>query len=145
MATNPATGTDLSNRSLRTLSAQELTVGAVLLEDAWNIVVSQVPSVADRLDATPADAVFEALVVQVECAMVLRVLNNPSGKLEESIDDYRYRLDQAVSTGALYLSDAERSLLVAGDGASDSAFTIRPSGRVVSDGWWTDTVTWAES
>jgi hypothetical protein len=59
--------------------------------------------------------------------MVLRVLNNPEGKLQETIDDYTYRLDQSVSTGALYLSDAESSLLTS-SGGSDGAFTIRPAG-----------------
>lgn len=137
MAESPATANDLANRSLRTLSTQELIVGSVLLDDAWNVIVSKVPSVGTRLDATPADLIFRALVVQVQCAMVLRVLNNPDGKLEEAGDDYRYRLDQAVSTGALYLSDAEASLLGTGDGTSDGAFTIKPAGLTpdVPDLW----------
>jgi hypothetical protein len=79
-----------------------------------------------RLDGNPDDS-FVSLVVQIECAMVLRVLNNPEGKLQETIDDYTYRLDQSVSTGALYLSDAESSLLTS-SGGSDGAFTIRPAG-----------------
>jgi hypothetical protein len=60
--------------------------------------------------------------------MVLRVLSNPDGKLEEEGDDYRYRLDAARSTGALYVSDAELALLGAGDDQSDGAFTIKPAG-----------------
>lgn len=144
MATNPATSTDLVNRSLRTLSSQEQNVGDVLLGDAWNIILSQVPSVADRLDVLPLDVVFQSLVVQVECAMVLRVLNNPDGKLEEAVDDYRYRLDQAVSSGALYLSDAERALLGAGDGASDGAFTIKPAGVTRAVGHWVSPTEWVD-
>ena len=128
MATSPAIATDLSNRSLRTLSGQEVTVGGVLLADAFNILVQRVPSVATRLDAVTVDAVFRALVVQIECAMVLRVLNNPDGKLEEHGDDYGYRRDAALSTGALYLSDAEADLLGIGDSVSSGAFTIRPYG-----------------
>lgn len=138
MATNPATASDLQARSLRTLSAQELSVGATLLGDAWNIILARVPSVADRLDALPADLAFKALVVQVECAMVLRVLSNPDGKLEESVDDYSYRIDAALSTGALYLSDAEEDVLGIGDGLSSDAFTIKPAGwtdPVISSGW----------
>lgn len=138
----PATEFDLQNRSLRTLSGQELTVGETLLDDAWNVIVSRVPSVVARLDAIPADLIFRALVVQIQCAMVLRVLNNPSGKLEEAGDDYRYRLDSAVSTGALYLSDAESNLLGIGDGGSDSAWTIEPAGNTWSNGYWSDTTTW---
>jgi hypothetical protein len=70
---------------------------------------------------------FRSLVIQVQCAMVLRVMNNPEGKLEETSDDYTYRLDQAVSTGALYLSDAE-TLLLGSSGGSETAFTIKRAG-----------------
>jgi len=142
MATSPATATDLSDRSLRTLTTQEQAVGTVLLGDAWNVILSRVPSVAARLDALPPDLIFRALVVQVQCAIVLRVLNNPDGKLEEAGDDYRYRLDASVSTGALYLSAAEETLLGAGDGQSDGAFTIRPGGVVSGRGYWADSTTW---
>lgn len=142
MATSPATVTDLSNRSLRTLSPQELAVGEFLLEDAWNILVSSRPSVATRLDALPEDLAFRALVVQIQCAMVLRVLANPDGKYEESGDDYSYKRDQAVSTGALYLSDAESALIGAGDDQSDGAFTIRPSGWTRGNGYWSGPDTW---
>lgn len=142
MAESPATTTDLSNRSLRALTTQEVTVGGVLLTDAFGIITARVPSVATRLDATTVDAAFEALVVQVQCAMVLRVLNNPDGKFEESGDDYSYRRDAAVSTGALYISDAEASLLSVGDNTSDGAFTIRPGVIGLGNGYWSDTTTW---
>lgn len=128
MANNPATVTDLANRSLRALSTRESAVGEVLLDDAWSIVVAARPSVSTRLDATPSPVAFRALVVQVLCAMVLRVINNPDGKLEEQGDDYRYRLDAAVSTGALYLSEAELARLSEGDSTSDGAWTIKPAG-----------------
>ena len=123
MAT-PATSSDLQARSFRTLSADELTVGGVLLDDAWTLVLSAKPSAADRITT---DTVFLALVKQTLCAMVLRVLSNPEGKLEERQDDYQYRLDSAVSSGALYLSEAELARLSEGDGVSDGAFTIRPA------------------
>lgn len=139
MALSPATRTDLSNRSLRPLTEPELAVGETLLDDAWSIIVSARPSVETRVEeGTPA---FVRLVVQVQCAMVLRVLSNPDGKLEESVDDYRYRLDQAVSTGALYLADGELVRLAAGDSNSDGAFTIdtRP---FVGRGYWASTDLW---
>lgn len=136
---SPATATDLSNRSLRTLTPQQLAVGTVLLGDAWSVITAKLPSADAR---ATADAAFRALVVQVQCAMVLRVLNNPDGKFEESSDDYSYRRDQAVSTGMLYLSDAEESLLGAGDGVSDGAFTIKPAGFARGNGYWSDTTTW---
>lgn len=136
---SPATDMDLSNRSLRTLTSQQLTVGAVLLGDAWSVITAKIPPAVDRVTT---DAAFEALVIQVQCAMVLRVLNNPDGKFEESSDDYSYRRDQAVSTGMLYLSDAEESLLSAGDGASEGAFTIKPAGWASGAGYWSDSTTW---
>lgn len=143
MASNPATALDLSNRSLRTLSYEELKVGVNLLSDAFNIIVTTVPSVATRLDAVPLDTRFQSLVVQIECAMVLRLLNNPDGKLEESADDYSYRLDQAVSSGALYLSDAESTLLSTRDGYNDRAFTIRPSGSTPDTNHdWVEATSW---
>lgn len=122
MAINPASSDDLVGRSLRTLSAQEISVGSTLLGDAWTILNTEIPTLAARIDA---DIAFTNLVVQVECAMVLRVLNNPNGKLEEAVDDYSVRFDAAVSSGALYLTDVERDLLGRGDGGSDTAFTIR--------------------
>lgn len=134
MVDNPATPADLIARSLRTLSDQEQTVGATLLGDAWTIITTEVPSVPARI----TDDTFKALVVQIECAMVLRVLNNPDGKLSEQIDDYTWRRDAAVSTGLLYLADAERGLLGSGDGDSDGAFTIQPAG-------WRKTKTWTSA
>lgn len=124
----PATAVDLQNRSLRVLTTQELNVGSIILGDAWSILTTRVPSLAARIAATPTNVSLHGLVVQIQSAMVLRVLNNPSGKLEEAGDDYRYRLDSAVSTGSLYASDAEIALLGANSGVSVAAFTIHPYG-----------------
>lgn len=129
---SPAVLQDLTNRSLRPLSDQEQSVGETLLGDAWSVILSQRPHVADRI---MTDAEFRSVVVQVQVAMVLRVLRNPDGKLEEQIDDYRYRRDSATSTGALYLTDAELALLGNGDGQSDGAWTINGA-RPVRYGWW---------
>ena len=127
-AVSPATVTDVESRSLRALSAVEQAWAGVALEDAFTQIVQQVPGVDTRLSAEPVDASFTRLVVQVQAAMVLRVLKNPEGVLEHSIDDFRTRLDAAVSSGALYLSNAERVLLssAAGDVSSAASFSIRP-------------------
>lgn len=128
MAISPATTTDLVNRSLRPLTDVEIAWAATTLEDAFAQIAREVSTVHERLDATPPDEAFRRLVVQVQCAMVLRVLRNPDGVLEQTIDDYRRRLDAAVSSGSLYLSDAERRLLSASAGStlSSGAFTINP-------------------
>lgn len=138
MAENPASVTDLTARSLRTLTDIEQQVGTTLLGDAWTILTSSLPSLSSRLDTdTDTDTgALSALVVQVECAMVLRVLNNPDGMLQQSVDDYTMRLDASRSTGSLYMSDLERSLLVDSGGPSDGAFTIRPAGFTPSSAGW---------
>lgn len=141
MAANPATTADLSARSFRTLTTQELSVGGTLLGDAWSMVLTARPSVGARIEAAPTDPVFVSVVKQILCAMVLRVLNNPHGKLEEAQDDYRYRLDSAVSTGALYISDAELARLSDGDDVSDGAWTIRGRSAAVP-GWWVSGDQW---
>ena len=135
----PATILDLKARSFRPLSEQEETVGGILLGDAWELITSQIPRVEGR---STTDAKFAALVKQVQCAMVLRVIKNPDGLLSEQIDDYQYRRDSAISAGALYLSDDERALLGAGDGESDGAWTIRSRARGRGPGWWEHPDTW---
>lgn len=136
---SPATITDLTARSFRPLTEQEQQVGAVLLGDAWDLITGQLPHAEARVTT---DAKFAALVKQVQVAMVLRVLKNPDGLLSEQIDDYTYRRDSAISTGALYLSADERALLGVGDGQSGGAWTIRtrPIGR--GPGYWATTDTW---
>lgn len=139
MASNQATGTDLAARALRPLTDAELAWGATRLGDAYDQIVVQVPSVADRLDAGLLGDPFSRLVVQVQCAMVLRVLNNPDGIRAEGSDDYTRTLDTAVSSGQLYVTDAERALLTAWDGHNDGAWTIRPYQapvRIAPDGFY---------
>jgi len=136
---SPATITDLTARSFRPLTPAEEQVGEVLLDDAWNLILTHRPHAADRVLTDPA---YRDLVVQVQCAMVLRVIKNPEGKLSEQIDDYQYRRDSAVSAGALYLSEAELALLGPTPGSSDGAWTIKtfPIGR--GPGYWASTDTW---
>jgi len=129
MASNPAIYTDLEAR-WRPLSTAEKTVATALLEDAWQIMLSRVPYLSTRLDVIAPATTSElssALVVAVESAMVLRVLKNPDAKRQESIDDYSWMRDNAVSAGLLYLTDDELSDLSPA-GASTDAFTITPFG-----------------
>lgn len=140
--TSPAIENDLRIRSLRALTSQELAVGLVLLTDAWGVLTTRVTGLEARSDAVPTNTTLRGLIVQVQCAMVLRVLNNPEGKMQESQDDYSYRLDSAVSTGTLYVSDAEIALLSVNDSVSDGAFTIKPAGAGVGNGFWSDSTTW---
>ncbi len=124
---NPATVTDIANR-WRPLSVNETTVATTLLEDAWAMITAADATIDTRLSATPA-TLSSALVIPVLCSMVLRVLKNPDGKAQESLEDYSYTRDRAIAGGALYIDAGELALLTT---VSDSgAFTIRPYG--VSD------------
>lgn len=124
-----ATVTDLEAR-WRPLSELEAATATALLDDAWSIIRSRVPSIDARL-AGSSESVDEQLVIAIECAMVLRVLRNPDGKRQESIDDYSWTRDNAVSAGLLYLSDDELTMLSPA-GASSASFTVRPGG---TPGW----------
>lgn len=145
MATSQATTVDLTSRSLRSLTPVETAWATIRLRDAFTQILTLIPSVGARLDTGTVSDPFNQLVIQVQCSMVLRVLANPDGMLEESINggDYTRRLDAAISAGALYLSDQERSLLAGSDASSAGAFTIRPYGAsdrigfpTTTDGFW---------
>jgi len=101
---NPATTADLAAR-WRPLTAAEAIVGATLLGDAYGMLVRRVTDLDARVTAN-ADG-FAAVVVRVLATAVLRVMKNPDGKRSESIDDYTWQRDQAISAGVLYFTDDE--------------------------------------
>jgi hypothetical protein len=106
---NPATTADLAAR-WRPLTAAETTVGTTLLADAYGMLVRRVPNLDARVTAN-ADG-FAAVVVRVLATAVLRVMKNPDGKRSESIDDYTWQRDQAISAGVLYFTDDEMADLM---------------------------------
>ena len=93
----------------RPLSAAEQAIATNWLDRASSKIRSEVLGIDARFAAEPELA---DLATGVAVDMVLRVMRNPEGKLEESIDDYRYRRDSATSSGALYLSPGELASLV---------------------------------
>lgn len=109
----------------RPLTDAEDSVAGVLLDDAAAILLSKIPSIPERVEAGTLDRV---LVERVQAAMVIRVLSNPDGKRQETIDDYSWTRDNAVSTGLLYLAEDELALL-APVTQQGSAFTITPFGE----------------
>lgn len=126
-----ATVDDVNARLLgRDLTTAEQAKVPNLLADASAIMRREVPGLDDP--APPETA------VGVCCAMVLRVVTNPEGKRQQSIDDYSYTTDSARSTGLLYLSVDERELLQPKTSAASCAFSITPAAPAYEcrPGWW---------
>lgn len=93
-----ATLKDLADRLGRDLTAVEERRATAWLADASALILKQFP----QYEAAPTD-----ISTKVCCAMVLRVLNNPDGKRQESLDDYSYTIDSSRSRGEVYLSEDE--------------------------------------
>ncbi|WP_151898278.1 MULTISPECIES: hypothetical protein [unclassified Streptomyces] len=99
-----ATVEDLRARLLgRDLTTDEEAKAPALLTDATAIILARFPYL-DPLAPPP-------VAVGVCCAMVLRVLRNPSGLRTEAIDDYSYTIDSSRSAGELYLTQEEARTL----------------------------------
>jgi hypothetical protein len=122
---NPATTDDLESR-WRPLSAQEAINGQTFLDDAWRMLRRRFPDLADDIAAGDTDLSDEA--VRIMATAVLRVMKNPDGMRQESIDDYSWTRDQAVSAGLLYISDAEfDSLYPDGNTTGAYSFSMLPT------------------
>lgn len=133
--TSPVSVADLENR-FRPLSDDEETVAAWLLIDAWAVASAQVRALPA---AVTAGTVNTDLVTAVLCAMVIRVLRNPDGVRQWSVDDYSEMRDSTVSAGALYLSEDELSLLGTAIGAKPRrAFSVGRDTRDCRRGQWLD-------
>jgi len=97
-----ATLDDIADRLGRDLTAEEERRATANLADATALILNRFP----QYETTPTD-----VSKKVACAMVLRVLTNPNGKRQESIDDYSYTVDSSRSRGEVYLSEDEEDEL----------------------------------
>lgn len=113
----PASTSDLAARFYRPLTARETEIAQDWLDDAWQMLLDRRPGL--EADIT-ASNVSERTVIRVLCAMVARIFANPQGLLEEQIDDYSYRRDSLVSSGALTLTASELADITPGRRASRS-------------------------
>lgn len=121
---NPATVADVIAR-WRPLSAQETTNAQTFLDDAWVMLKRRMAVESVDIEAQIAtDADLAADVVRVLATAVLRVMKNPDGKSRESIDDYSWQRDEAISAGLLYFTDDELDGLIPGSGEKGRAFMI---------------------
>ena len=123
---NPATTADVVSR-WRTLSTQETTNAQTFLDDAWVMLRRHFTALGVNIETLiAADAVLADDVVRVMVTAVLRVMKNPDGLVQESIDDYTYRRDEATAAGLLYFTDPELDGLVPGSGVTGRAFMVDP-------------------
>ncbi|MFD6421038.1 hypothetical protein [Streptomyces sp. NPDC060198] len=93
-----ATPEDLADRLGRDLTPTEERQAPVLIGDATAVILDRFP----RYGTAPT-----VVSTKVACAMVLRVLRNPDGKRQETIDDYSYTIDSSRSSGEIYLTPSE--------------------------------------
>jgi hypothetical protein len=100
---NPATSDDIEVR-WRPLTDEEQARAEVLLGDAWVTVLGRRPVLEADM---AAGTVAEQAVTKVVCQMVLRVLKNPDGYDEESIDDWRGRRNALAASGLLTITAEE--------------------------------------
>ncbi|MFE5771440.1 Gp19/Gp15/Gp42 family protein [Streptomyces sp. NPDC056485] len=113
-----ATLTEVADRLGRDLTESETRQATALLADATAMITDRFPVQA----VTPT-----AAAAAVCAAMVVRVLRNPDARRTEQLDDYSYTVDNAVSSGQLYVSSTEAELLRP---PRTSAFTIVPGAPV---------------
>lgn len=120
---NPAIVADVESR-WRPLSAQETTNAQTFLDDAWGMLVRRFPNV-ESLFVT--DAGLEPEVIRLLATAVLRVMKNPDGKRQESIDDYSWTRDAALSAGLLYFTADELDALFSESGGGAFSFSMLPA------------------
>ena len=121
---NPVAVVDDLVARWRPLTDAETLTAQALLDDAWAITNAQVPSLAGALEAGTAS---EGAVRAAICSMVLRVLRNPEGWVQEAVDDWSGRRAEALAAGVLYLSDVELAQIGAAIGQRRrGAFSIAP-------------------
>ena len=110
---------DIENR-WRPLTDDEAVVATTRLADAERRIAARIPNFDQRVED---DNGFVNNVVEVASSAVIRILLNPDGKRSESIDDYSWTRDRAVSDGILRITPEEWALLGVSRGGR-KAFTI---------------------
>jgi len=106
------------------LTSQQEARSVGLLDYASAMLRQALPSIDEWL---ASGQVSEVLVRSTVANAVRRVLANPDGKAQESIDDYSWtRAANAASGEILYTSEDLAALRPVGQAGVRGAFTIRP-------------------
>jgi hypothetical protein len=97
----------------RPLTPDEQSVVEQIIADAQDILETEAEDAgfAPVNIEDPADLRRARAYTRAVANMVIRVLKNPDGLLTETIDNYTYRRDSAVSAGILYVADDELARL----------------------------------
>ena len=118
-----ATPEDVEVRFMRPLDEDEKRVVAARLEDAELLLRSRIPDLDEKVAAGVLD---QALVVMVEAEMVLRLIRNPDGLVQETDGSYSYSTSQKVASGLLEVLPREWTLL----GVRSGVYIIDPTPKM---------------
>lgn len=118
-----ATPEDVEVRFMRPLDEDEMRVVAARLEDAELLLRSRIPDLDEKVTAGVLD---QALVVMVEAEMVLRLIRNPDGLVQETDGSYSYSTSQKVASGLLEVLPREWTLL----GVRSGVYIIDPTPKM---------------
>lgn len=111
---------------VETVELREETAATQWLDDAWGIILDEIPGVEYRL-ALPEDdpsRLRKDTVARVMVAAVIRVLRNPDARRQLGEDTFQETIDQAVSSGQLYITETERGRIVAGAGSASAPAAV---------------------
>lgn len=111
---NPAKLSDVENSIERPLTDDEQRVIPSWLDRAWRELNRVVPGIPQRnsLDSSNEQYLPTADIRDVVVAMVERKVRNPDGRRSWGGDDFTEQVDASMSSGQLYVSDAERASLL---------------------------------
>lgn len=118
-----ATPEDVEVRFMRPLDEDEKRVVAARLEDAELLLRSRIPDLDEKVTTGVLD---QALVVMVEAEMVLRLIRNPDGLVQETDGSYSYSTSQKVASGLLEVLPREWTLL----GVRSGVYIIDPTPKM---------------
>jgi hypothetical protein len=99
-----ATVEDVEVRLMRTLDESEAKYCLVLLDEAQRRLNARIPSLT--LEAVESEA-YRDQVVAVTAQMVVRVLRNPDGVIQQNLGETGYQINWRVASGMLTVSDEE--------------------------------------
>lgn len=108
-----ATPQDVAARLGRELDTEETNLVQVRLDDAELILRNRIANLDDK---------DSDVVVMVESEMVLRLIRNPEGYVQEGDGGYTYRISDEVASGKLRVLNHEWNLL----GIRGGLYSIAP-------------------